>query len=96
MLEQGLGGSEDPLLAARCRHEGRILVTLDMDCADIRSYPPAEYSSLIVLRLRRHDRPHVLDSITRLMPVLRHESLEGRLWIVEENRIRIRGESEQA
>ena len=39
VLEQGLGGSDDASLATHCRHEGRILVTLDMDFSDIRSYP---------------------------------------------------------
>ena len=66
-------------------------MTLDMDFADIRSYPPAEYPGLIVLRLRQQDKPYVMDVLARLTRVLRRESPEGHLWIVEEGRIRIRG-----
>jgi len=93
VLEQHLGGSDDAQLAALCQLEGRILVTLDMDFSDIRNYPPAEYPGLVVLRLRQQDKPYVLDVFMRCMQVLEQEAIEGQLWIVEENRIRIRGES---
>jgi predicted nuclease of predicted toxin-antitoxin system len=92
VLEQHLGGSDDTQLAALCQLEGRILVTLDMDFSDIRTYLPAEYPGLVVLRLRQQDKPHVLDVFVRLVQVLDQEPMEGYLWIVEENRIRIRGE----
>ena len=52
VLEQHYGGSADARLAALCQRESRILVTLDMDFADIRAYPPAEFPGLVVLRLR--------------------------------------------
>jgi predicted nuclease of predicted toxin-antitoxin system len=90
-LEQKYGGSADAQLADLCRREGRILVTLDMDFADIRAYPPAEFPGLIVLRLRQQDKPHVLDVLTRLIPLLGQEPLDRHLWIVEEKRVRIRG-----
>lgn len=94
VLEQRLSGSTDAQLAALCQHESRILVTLDMDFSDIRNYPPAEYPGLIVFRLRQQDKPHVPSLCTRLMQVLHQEPIEGHLWIVEENQIRIRGELE--
>ena len=42
---QGLRGGADPTLAEICKRESRALVTLDLDFADIRTYPPAEYPS---------------------------------------------------
>ena len=92
VLEQQLGGSDDAQLAALCQRESRILVTLDMDFSDIRHYPPAGFPGLVVLRLRQQDKPYVLDVCMRLMQVLHQEPIEGHLWIVEEDRIRIRGE----
>jgi len=65
-------------------------ITLDTDFADIRSYPPSHFSGLIVLRLRRQDKHHVLQTINRLIPLLSQEPLQQLLWIVEEDRIRIR------
>ena len=93
VAEQHLAGSGDAQLAEFCQAESRILVTLDMDFSDIRNYPPTEFPGLIVLRLRQHDKPHVLDVLLRLVQVLHQEPIERHLWIVEENRIRIRGES---
>jgi len=91
VLEQRYGGSADERLAALCQRENRALLTLDMDFADIRSYPPAEFPGLIVLRLRQQDKPYVLDVLARLIRMLDQEPTERHLWIVEEKRIRIRG-----
>lgn len=54
-------------------------------------YPPHEYPGLIVLRLNRQDKPHVLAVLEQLLPRLAAEPLANRLWIVDENRLRIRG-----
>ncbi|MGH8567941.1 MAG: DUF5615 family PIN-like protein [Gammaproteobacteria bacterium] len=90
VVDQGLGGNADPGIASVCRNEHRAPVTLDLDFADIRMYPPNQYSGLIVLRLRKQDQPHVVRTVTRLIPVFSTEALHGRLWIVEEDRLRIR------
>ncbi len=87
---QRLVGASDRQLSEVCKTEGRIFVTLDLDFADIRTYPPNEHSGLIVLRLARQDKPHVLDVFRRTLKAVGHVPLEGRLWIVEEKRIRIR------
>ena len=90
VLDQHLTGCADSTLAAICRQEGRALVTLDLDFSDIRTYPPADYAGLVVLRLRHQDKPHVEEVCTRMIALLGQESLAQRLWIVEEDRIRIR------
>ena len=91
VLEQGLGGRGDPDIASICQREDLALITLDTDFSDIRSYPPEHFSGLIVLRLRRQDKTHVLTFIPRLIPMFSAETLVGCLWIVEEDRVRIRG-----
>lgn len=90
VLEQRLGGAADPVIATICESETRVLVTLDVDFADIRAYPPADYPGLIVLRLNQQGKPHVLEILRRLVFVLAEETPEGHLWIVEQDRIRVR------
>ena len=90
VLEQGLGGRGDPDIASACQREHLVLITLDTDFSDIRSYPPENFAGLIVLRLRQQDKTHVLELISRLIPMFSAEPLTGRLWIVEEERVRIR------
>jgi predicted nuclease of predicted toxin-antitoxin system len=90
VLAEKLGGHADPKLAAACKAEGRALITLDTDFANIRRYPPREHSGLVVLRLTRQDTRHVLAVLSRLIEKFDHELLPGHLWIVEEHRMRIR------
>lgn len=42
VFEQQLGGEADADIASVCQQEGRALVTLDTDFADIRAYPPEQ------------------------------------------------------
>lgn len=90
VLDQAMGGSSDPNVAVVCQAEDRALITLDTDFADIRTYPPSEHGGLIVLRLRRQDKTHVLDVLRRARPLLETEPVRGRLWIVDEERVRVR------
>lgn len=90
VMEQGLSGSSDRSLASICQDEGRAIVTLDLDFGDIRNYPPTEYPGIIVLRLLRQDKPHVLAVIQRLLPLFKTEPLAGYLWLVDEDRVRVR------
>jgi predicted nuclease of predicted toxin-antitoxin system len=88
--EQQMRGAPDPNLAVVCQRESRALVTLDTDFADIRVYPPEEYPGLVVLRLDRQDKPHVLSVFKGVILMLASEPLDGHLWIVEPHRVRMR------
>lgn len=70
-----------------------MLVTLDVDFGDIRSYPPEESPGIIVLRMTRQDKPRILAIIRRILPLLGTERITRRLWVVEEHAVRIRGEA---
>jgi predicted nuclease of predicted toxin-antitoxin system len=88
--DQRMAGQPDTNVALVCQREGRAVVTLDLDFADIRAYPPGDYSGIIVLRLARLDKPRVLWIVQRLLPLLEHEPLVGKLWIVDEASVRVR------
>lgn len=90
VFDQELNGEMDPKIATICREEERALITLDKDFSDIRSYRPDEFSGIIVLRLSRQDKPHIVKVFTQILELLSTEPLKGHLWIVDEERIRIR------
>lgn len=90
--EQQLGGKPDWRISEVCREEDRVLLTLDLDFANVRAYPPRDYAGIIVLRLSRQDKRHVLNTLERVLALLMQEIVYRRLWIVEETRIRIWGE----
>lgn len=45
VAEQQLAGRPDGDVASKCQVEQRAIVTLDLDFADIRSYPPEDYAA---------------------------------------------------
>ena len=55
VLDEDLRGAADPSIAKVCQDEQRILITLDLDFAHIKNYPPQDYHGIIVLRLARQD-----------------------------------------
>lgn len=88
--DEALTGADDTIIAGRIRTEDRVLITLDLDFANIRSYPPEDYPGIIVLRLDHQDKASTLGVIRRVALALGHRSPVGELWIVEEDRIRFR------
>jgi len=92
--EQGLAGVADPGVAAVCQVERRAIVTLDTDFKDIRRFPPESYAGIIVLCPHRQSVPRLVKMTERLLGLLDAEPLVGKLWIVDEGRIRIRPEDE--
>jgi predicted nuclease of predicted toxin-antitoxin system len=85
-----LTGTDDQHLSTVCQSENRVLITLDIGFADIRSYPPDKLPGIIVVRTKRQDEPYILGIIQRMVPAIEKEELTGKLWIVEEKRIRVR------
>jgi predicted nuclease of predicted toxin-antitoxin system len=88
--QQMIGGS-DTRLADVSRGEDRALVTLDLDFSDIRAYPPDQYPGLIIVRVVKQDKPHLLQVFEHVVALLDHEPLSKHLWIVDEIGVRIRG-----
>ena len=92
--DQRLQGVNDQALLERCDKEKRILVTLDIDFSDIRTYPPQEHEGIILLRVGNQSKKHVLGVLKRILPLIGREPIKKHLWVVEENAVRIRGEDE--
>jgi predicted nuclease of predicted toxin-antitoxin system len=90
VVEQDLGGAQDPRVAQVCSSEGRILITFDRGFSNIKIYSALNLPGIVVFRLKRQDKPHVLSVSNRLIQELKRRELRGELWIVHESRIRIR------
>jgi len=88
--DQALAGAADPRIAEVCADERRVLLTLDLDFADIRTYPPSESAGIVVFRLASQDAETLRQVVGQLLALLPRESPVGRLWVVEEDKVRIR------
>lgn len=89
--DEGLGGADDAKVGTACRADARVRFTLDLDFSDIRAYPPSEYLGIVILRPPEPSRQRVLQMLTRVLPVLAAQWADHQLWIVEPERVRVRG-----
>jgi predicted nuclease of predicted toxin-antitoxin system len=89
--QQGLAGKSDSVVFPVCQAEDRTFITFDVEFGNIRIYPPESHAGVIVLRLKSQDKLSVLDVCQKMMHRLEElESMQGQLWIVDEQNIRIR------
>ena len=86
---QGMCGAEDEEIFTRCATEGRCLVTLDLDFANVLRFPPEGSSGLVVLRGRNQLFPAMRQVVENLIIALEKESPTGRLWVVGPTRLRV-------
>ena len=89
-LEQELNGKVGTVVINKCLEEKFILVTLDLDFADIKLYPPHKYPGIIIIRAKYQDKWHLLEIFKSVIPNFKHDKIKGTLRIVEEKKIRIR------
>jgi predicted nuclease of predicted toxin-antitoxin system len=95
VFQERLIGTDDKHLFEICASEGRCLITLDLDFADILRFPPHTGVGVAVLRLSRTVSLSLLTELVQsLLTALERESIVGRLWVVEVGRIRVHGESD--
>jgi predicted nuclease of predicted toxin-antitoxin system len=88
--QEGLVAAPDGPIQEACEHEKRILVTLDTDFADTRRYNPAQSPGVIVLRPPSQSIGAIMQCLDGAIRALATERIEGTLWIVEAERLRIR------
>jgi predicted nuclease of predicted toxin-antitoxin system len=91
VYSEAISGISDPELLDVCRHEHRILLTLDLDFANIVDYPTGRYPGIVIFRLSSVGPDAVLVAVRRwLLAAAESAPGPGTLWIVSNNRIRVR------
>lgn len=79
VLEQRMGGAADEDLFSVCIDEERILMTMDVDFADIRVYPPSVSPGILVFRIQPQDKKRLLFCLGRIIPLLGKEQIAPAL-----------------
>jgi predicted nuclease of predicted toxin-antitoxin system len=76
--EQALSGAAaDAALLDHCRAESRVLVTLDLDFANVQAHLLGTHSGIIVFRSKSQDKLTLLSLLRRILPVLKSRSPQG-------------------
>ncbi len=90
VLEESLGGRDDPTVLSAAIDEGRLLLTLDRGFGDVRAYPPGTHPGIIVLRPGDQRVPTVVAMVETLVD---HHDIEGHaacITVVQRNVLRVR------
>ena len=89
VIGQGMAGFSDQRVIAACQSEQRCLVTLDLDFANPLIFPPIQFYGIAVFRLPpRSSYGDLLIVCRTLLVALGQKNIQGKLWIVQKNRIR--------
>ena len=67
-----------------------VLLTIDLDFANILDYPPADYQGIMVIRYDVADENDVLNTLKQALEDLYRDDLRQVLVIIEKNRYRVR------
>lgn len=90
VAEECLAGATDSTVLEACIAEDRVLITLDLDYSDIRSYPPGTYPGIGVLRPSAQTFKAIESLVLAAVSLSSSEWMPGQLWVVDEQRVRIR------
>jgi predicted nuclease of predicted toxin-antitoxin system len=90
VIQEGLGGKDDSIVVKAATEEGRIVLTFDLDFADIRKYPPGTHSGIAVFRLHDQRWQTLEGPVRRLLAEGNLDRLQKGLAIVDESRVRFR------
>ena len=90
--EEDLVGRPDADVWAACLAERRMLVTFDLGFGDIRAYPPASHSGVVVLRLADQRPDMVAAVLRRFLADYDLDALSGHLIVVTDTLVRLRRE----
>ncbi len=87
--DEQLAGVDDERVLVVAVSEGWALVTFDLHFSDVRRHPPAGTPGIVVLRLRDQTLVPIRRAATVLAKLRFDQPLLGRLWILDEQRLRI-------
>jgi predicted nuclease of predicted toxin-antitoxin system len=90
VVEIGLSGATDEEIRHFANREGRVLVTLDADFANVIRFPPEGTPGVVRLRIHPPTEERIRRSILRALELLQNMDLAGCLAIVDGKKIRVR------
>lgn len=88
--EQGLGRLSDPDILRKARHEGRVLLTHDLDFGGLMAASGAQLPSVVIFRLRDMRPDKVNAYLSQVVTDFQEELEHGAILSVSERQIRLR------
>jgi len=90
VADEGLLSRPDREIAEAARVEGRVLLSLDLDFADLIKFPPGSHPGIVVFRPAKFGPGAVSQFVREFVGAHNLRELTGCLVIVDPGRVRIR------
>jgi len=90
LLDEGLERLSDPEILIKAAAESRILLTFDLDFAEILALSQTRPVTVILFRLRNARTTHVIERLRRALHDAGPALTDGAVVVVEDTRLRIR------
>ncbi|MEE9604839.1 MAG: DUF5615 family PIN-like protein [Candidatus Scalindua sp.] len=90
LRELNLHRMPDDKIFDKAKHEGRIILTFDLDFGEIAAASGKKIPSVITFRLRNTRTPHVIERLEKVLNDSSETLEKGAIISVEESRHRIR------
>ena len=90
VLEVGLSGATDEQVLRFAVENGRVLVTLDADFANVMRFPPEQTHGVVRLKVHPATEERIRQAIRRALLFLQNIDMAGRLAVIDQDKIRIR------
>ena len=87
---EGLAGRDDDAIWSAAQHEGRFLITQDLDFADVRRYEPGTHHGIMLVRLAQPSRLALTDRIRGVFESEDVETWPGVFVVATDRKIRVR------
>ena len=91
VIDIGLGGASDAEVRSAGIAGNRVIVTLDADFGNILRFPVQNTPGVIWLRLHPPTEAKIQLALARCLAKLGGDDFNGKLAVVDEDKIRIRG-----
>jgi predicted nuclease of predicted toxin-antitoxin system len=90
VTEEKLAGATDDAVLQASIAERRVLITLDLDFGDIRTYPPGSHAGIWALRPAVQTFRAIESLVLAGLRLTGTERIHGQLWVIDAQRVRIR------
>lgn len=90
VVDEALGGANDPAVSAAATAAERLVVTLDRGFGDIRRYPPGSHAGILVVRVEDQAAPAVARAVEQLLESVALDDLAGCVAVFRDGDLRVR------
>ena len=90
VIEVGLSGATDEQVLRFAVENGRVLITLDADFANVMRFPPEQTLGVIRLKVHPATEERIRLAIRRALLYLQNIDIAGRLAVVDEDKFLFR------